>query len=209
MSGRQLQAARKKAKGKGGNNKRKGKDYKFAMQEQAQRGNYATFNSVKEKVVTYVQKTFEFGRDISTAIRDGKKFDPNTKQPTRKKYKIQAGATETAEERTTRVLMEADGQKAHDIMYDSEVKHWLKRKYAYKENKAMVFALIMNDYCTSAMKNRIQEHPDYDKELLDDPIKLLDAIQILTHNPIRAVYPITSGVDVLHRWCTMKQYPWE
>ena len=109
MSGRQLQAARKKAKGKGGNNKRKGKDYKFATKEQAQRGNYATFNSVKEKVVTYVQKTFEFGRDISTAICDIKKLDPITKQPTRKKYKISAPATETAEERKTRVLKEADG----------------------------------------------------------------------------------------------------
>ena len=60
-------------------------------------------------MVTYIQKTFEFGRDISTAIRDGKKFDLNTKQPTRKKYKIQAAVTETAEERTTRVIKEVDG----------------------------------------------------------------------------------------------------
>ena len=50
------------------------------------------------------------------------------------------------------------------------------------------------------MKNRIQEHPEYKKKLLGNPIKLLDAIKELTHNPIRAVYPIASGVDVLYRW---------
>ena len=213
MSGRQLQASRQWSRGgsrnNNNNNKRKSKEFKFATQEQSQKGNYGTFNAVKEKIVIHIQKTYEFGRDIATAICDGKTFDPTTKRPTRNVYRITPSATETVEEKTNRLLRESDGQKAFDIEYDSELKHYLKRKYLYKENEAMAFALIVNDYCTTAMKNRIQEHPEYEKKLLDDPIKLLDAIRILTHNPLRAVYPIASGVDVLYRWYTLKQYAHE
>ena len=203
MSGRQLQASRQWSRGgsrnNNNNNERKSKEFKFATQEQSQKGNYGTFNAVKEKKVIHIQKTYEFGRDIATAIRDGKTFDPTTKRPTRNMYCITPPATETVEEKTNRLLRESDGQKAFDIEYDSELKHYLKRKYSYEENEAMAFALIVNDYCTTAMKNRIQEHPEYETKLLDDPIKLLDAIRILTHNPLRAVYPIASGVDVLYR----------
>ena len=165
MSGRQLQALRqwnrRGGKNNNNNNDRKSKEYKFATQEQPQRGKYATFNAVKEKVIIHIQKTYEFGRDISSAICDGKTFEPTTKKPTRNLYCITPSATETVEDKTNRLLRESDGQKAFDIKYDLELKHYLKRKYLYKENEAMAFALIVNDYCTTAMKNRIQEHPEY------------------------------------------------
>ena len=154
------------------------------------KGNYATFNAVKEKILIHIQKTYKFGRDIATAIRDGKTFDPTTKKPTRNVYCITPTATETVDKKTNRLLRESDGQKAFNIEYDLELKHYLKCKYSYKENEAMAFALIINDYCTTAIKNHIQEHPEYKKKLLDNPIKLLDAIKVLTHNPLRAVYPI-------------------
>ena len=108
MSGRQLQASCQWSRGgsrnNNNNNERKSKEFKFATQEQSQKGNYGTFNAVKEKIVIHIQKTYKFGRDIATAIRDGKTFDPRTKKLTRSVYCITPPATETVDKKTNRLL---------------------------------------------------------------------------------------------------------
>jgi hypothetical protein len=48
------------------------------------------------------------------------------------------------------------------------------------------------------MQNRIEEHPDYESKIQDDPIELLEKIKVLMHNPIRAKYPFCltdGGID--------------
>ena len=55
------------------------------------------------------------------------------------------------------------------------------------------------------MKTRIEEHCDY-VIILDDPIKLLTEIKTLTHNTVRAQYPIASITDHLARWLNTKQH---
>ena len=60
MSGRQLQDSRQWNRGGGrnnnNNNERKSTEFKFATQEQSQKGNYSTFNAVKEKIVIHIKK---------------------------------------------------------------------------------------------------------------------------------------------------------
>ena len=42
------------------------------------------------------------------------------------------------------------------------------------------------------MQHRIEEHPDFESTIQNDPIELLKAIKIVMHDPIRAKYPYTS-----------------
>ena len=85
--GRQATAWRYNDKGRGGGkpsqNKTKEKEYKFATQEQMSRGYYGTYNSVKDNIITEVQKAFEYGCNIATAIRSGTKFDLLALEPER------------------------------------------------------------------------------------------------------------------------------
>ena len=56
------------------------------------------------------------------------------------------------------------------------------------------------------MQNRVQDHPKYDSEIIDDPIRLLEEIKILTHNTVRAQYPIASIVEQLSKWLNIQQH---
>ena len=46
---------------------------KFATQEQMLRGNYATYNTVKDVIVQEVQRKYKFGSDVAKSIRDGQR----------------------------------------------------------------------------------------------------------------------------------------
>ena len=48
------------------------------------KGYYRTYTSVKDAIVIEVQKKYEYGCDIATAIRTGKKFDLDALEPVRK-----------------------------------------------------------------------------------------------------------------------------
>ena len=49
---------------------------------------------------------------------------------------------------------------------------------------------IFDKYCTPAVQNGLQQHPEYNEKLKDDPIRTFDAIEILIYNPVRVVYPL-------------------
>ena len=55
------------------------------------------------------------------------------------------------------------------------------------------------------MQSRIEEHPDFDTKLQDDPIELLKAIKVLMHDPIRAKYPYASLTEAVARIVNIKQ----
>ena len=49
-------------------------------------------------------------------------------------------------------------------------------------------------------------HIDLNSELVDNPIKLIDAIKVLIHDTLRAQYPIASIVSQLSKWINIKQH---
>jgi hypothetical protein len=61
-------------------------------------------------------------------------------------------------------------------------------------------------YCTKQMQARIEQHPDYNSKLKHKPIAVLEDIQMLMHDPIRAQYPLVSMTDHLMRLSTSKQH---
>ena len=197
--GRQATAWRYNDKGRGGGGrngppKTKEKEYKFATQEQIAQGNYyGTYDSIKDNIITEVQKVFEYGCDIATSIRDGKRFDLDAEEPKRKESIKTDDAARMLE------------QGGFDIRYQETLRVHLERDKHLRENEKKTYSLIISDFCTKQMKTRIEEHPEYAK-IVDDPIKLLHEIKTLTHDTVRAQYPIASITDHMARWLNTKQH---
>jgi hypothetical protein len=55
------------------------------------------------------------------------------------------------------------------------------------------------------MQARIEQHPDYETKLKNDPIAVLEAIKTLMHNSVRAQYPIVTVTDALGRLMNVRQ----
>ena len=94
----------------------KEKDMRFATQDQMTRGYYGTYNAVKELIITEVQKKYEYGCDIATAIRTGKRFDIKSVEPKR-------GISENKDENE-----KSHEQGGLDILYQEELRVHLDRK---------------------------------------------------------------------------------
>jgi hypothetical protein len=97
-------------------------------------------------------------------------------------------------------------QQGMDMIFKAEIKQYLERKEALRENLMKAYALIFSVHCNKTMQNRIQEIPNFKSEIQDDPIKLLKAIKITMHDPARAKYPYVSLTAVLIRLLTMRQF---
>ncbi|MGC9205415.1 MAG: hypothetical protein ACP5FN_04055, partial [Candidatus Micrarchaeia archaeon] len=57
--------------------------------------------------------------------------------------------------------------------------------------------MIFAKYCTKSLQSRVEAHPDFEKEIENDPIKLFKVIKVLMHDPICAQYPLISMTNAL------------
>jgi hypothetical protein len=76
-----------------------------------------------------------------------------------------------------------------DIMYQAKLERYLERKDALEQNLTKAYALIFSTYCNKTMQNRIEEHPDYETTIRDDPIELLSKIKVLPRCILQKLKP--------------------
>ena len=81
----------------------------------------------------------------------------------------------------------------------------MERKDILEKGLKKAFAYIFSNFCTKAMQQRIEEHPDF-STIQDDPMELLKVIKLVMHDPIRAKYPMASMIDTLWRMINIKQF---
>jgi len=96
-------------------------------------------------------------------------------------------------------------QTGLDIQWQEEFKEWQECRKTLKSGKIKACALIFQNYCTKAMQSRIEEHPDFETKIRDDPIALLEAIKTLTHDPVRAWSQFASETEALNRVVNLRQ----
>ncbi len=168
------------------------REVKFSPQNQG-KANYATYATVKEAVVNHIQKSYKGGLDVAKGLKDMSKVNLSKVEPKR------GVSTEKVD---TDKAMEQTG---FDIKYQEELRWHIDRKDALEEGMNKAYALIVTTYCTRSMQSRIEEHPEFTSKIEDDPIAVLEAIQTLMHDPVRAQYPMTSMTDALCRLVNVKQ----
>jgi hypothetical protein len=91
------------------------------------------------------------------------------------------------------------------MQYQAELTTYAERFQVLEQNGSRAFALIMQEYCSSTMRHRVENHRDYETSIIDDPIELLKAITILMHDPVSAKYPYAVLTDTLSRFLNTKQ----
>jgi len=72
-------------------------------------------------------------------------------------------------------------------------------------NMKHAFATICDEYCMNGMHQRIETHPDYATRIEDDPIVLLEEIQKLMHETVRAQYNMLMFLEAITALVTIKQ----
>ena len=62
------------------------------------------------------------------------------------------------------------------MLFKAELDEYMKRKRIYKDNKVKAYAFIW-DRCTKAMQAKVQSRSDFESQVYNDPLKLLNAIR--------------------------------
>ena len=156
----------------------------------------ATYETVKTPIEQYVQKMYKHGQDIAKSLRELEKKDLTTEMPMRR----MSGLVAESEERLRKT--EQDG---YNILYTAKVQNYMDRKITFDTNLARAYALVLSTYCNRMMQHRIEEYPDFESTIQNDPIELLKAIQTVMHDPIRAKYPYASLTEALMGTLNIKQ----
>ena len=92
------------------------KENKVVTHGVGKQGQTVTFNTVKDHIVYYVQKSYPFGLDIATSLRDKDLFDLGTVKPTRPVSKEKVDGNQNFE------------QDGIDIKYTANMKEHVERK---------------------------------------------------------------------------------
>jgi hypothetical protein len=156
-----------------------------------------TYDTVKEHIMQYVEKTYMKGQDVAVSLRDLTIKDLSSLRPSR------GDAT------ATDPVAKVNKQAGMDIRYQAKLKSYLDRKDTLEQNLTKAYDLIFSKYCNKTMQNRIEEHPDYENTIQDDPIELLEKFKVLMHDPIRAKYPFASLTEALIKLMNIKQLEYE
>ena len=152
---------------------------------------YANYTAVKDAAILKMQKTLH--DEVIASVREEELVDMEDSKPIRK---WSANTDKKAEEQEN--LQYQDEYKIEFEMWANECRTFkrdMKKAYAHSY-----------DYCTEAMKRRIEENPKFKEEVLDDPIKLLKEIAKAMHQPVRSSYPYEVVAEGLQRIVNMKQY---
>ena len=154
------------------------KEYLFAPKTQSQNTKYASFASVKERIVQKAQKKYKYGSDVAKSLKDEKLVNLSKAKP-----QMKMSTKTDAEEKKVE-------QRMFEIDYQEEVSRFLDRKTHLEENMKKVYTKIFTKYCTRNMQQRLEEHPDFDV-FEDNPIKTLEIIRNTTHD---TVCTVSNGV---------------
>jgi hypothetical protein len=95
--------------------------------------------------------------------------------------------------------------KAFQYDYRDDMKIHKQRVLTFKENLVKAYGLIWDDYMTTTMQNRIEQHPDYASKIKNNPVELVLAIRSSMHETVRAQHSIITLFSALTKFFTYKQ----
>ena len=67
------------------------------------------------------------------------------------------------------------------------------------------YSLIWDTYCAKDVQVAISELPNFETEIRDDPLKLLEKVKELMHTPEKAKYPVLAIVEIMTNFLKYRQ----
>ena len=95
-------------------------------------------------------------------------------------------------------------QDSLNLEYTEELCNYNNPIKLYNENKQKACALIFS-YCNKVMQSRIEESSNFETEIHNDPLKLLDVIKHKMYNPARAKHEFVLLTELLSQLLTTLQ----
>ena len=151
-----------------------------------------TYEVVKDFILDKIQREYQNPLDVIKSLRELQKVDLDKEKPERQQSKKKKDEEKAFEQQT------------FDMEYDALIQEYIERKKDFKANLNNAFALIKS-FCNQTMVNKLEALPDYEAQILDDPIKLLENIKILMHDPECARYEFGSLTEAMQRVVNIKQ----
>jgi hypothetical protein len=169
------------------NNNKKNKtsaqiEYKFTPHTTS-KSRRATFSTVKDHLVNKIQRDFKGGKDIADSLIAMEKVDLSQYRPTLETSILGSDSAR------------ANEQKQFDMIFRAKIEKFIEQENDLEQGLPKAYSLIYSTYCTTTMQTRIEEHKDFESKIKNDPIKLLEAIQVLMQNPMQARYPFATMMD--------------
>ena len=165
---------------------------KFYPYGSGRKGQLVTYATVKDNIVSFIQRSYRYGKDIAVSLRDLQKKDLSAERPTR------MISNKTGDDKK----LEQDG---FDMIYQAEIKQFLERVRVLEDNLDKAYAFLFGTYCSKAIQSWVEEHPDYETTIRHDPIELLKTVSVLMHDTTRAKYPYASLYDAMMHLFNMSQ----
>ena len=128
------------------NNRSTKKEYKFHPQTQG-KTDFASFQSVLDEILGYVQKTWDDAMDIVKSVKKMDYEDLNLLMPAR--------------ELSTKTIAEGQelDQQGLDIRYKEDYRAWKKRVEAFDKNKPKFYKLLQSTCSSPAQQTLVLRPP--------------------------------------------------
>jgi hypothetical protein len=172
------------------------KEIKFSPHTQG-KAQSATYATVKDAIIQHVQKTYKDSNDVAQSLKEATMIDLTKEKPVR---------SISTQEDATKASVEQSGM---DREYQEELRRFLDHEDSLHQGLYKAYALIIGNYCTRPMQARVEEHPEFESKIENNPIELLEVIKTLMHDPVRAQYPMVSMSEALTRLVNVKQFEGE
>ena len=94
--------------------------------------------------------------------------------------------------------------RQYELDYKAEYDEYMKRKRTLEENSYKAYAEVWAR-CNKAMQSKIESRKDYESEIYNDPIKLIDAIKEHALNYEESRYEMSIILDAFKSFINCRQ----
>lgn len=150
------------------------------------------YEETTEYLINHIKKTFEYGSDIATALKEMCPPKTNTWRPSMR-------TSIASDEALKKVEIEQ-----FKIEFRSDYESYRKRLQVYENNRTKAYALLW-ERSTKAIKNRIEARSDFAVRIENDPIELLKAIKDHSLNYQENRYSMSIVLDSMRNLMSTKQ----
>ena len=182
---------------------------KFTPHVAGSKKKVATYDTVKDYVLNYIQRSYKHGVDVVKEIEetldtvDVNDIVFNEPKPERKVVDVSKYAMTLSEVERSKVLIGLE-QGGYDLEYAQEIRDYNDRANAFDGNVYKAYSYIWS-CCSTTMQSRIEEMSNFNMEIKDKPVALLREIKRKMYVSARAKYDYVILTETLNQLLTCNQ----
>lgn len=164
-------------------------DYQYYLGSAKQASDYEATTSY---LINQIKKTYAYGNDIATALDRLQHVDLSPFKPT-----LQSSQSKDED---IKALENEQFRLEFKTLFDV----YVKREQTYQMNLSKAYAFLW-DQCSKAMQQKIESRQDYEKDIVNNPIKLLGAIKKHALSFQDKKYPMVIIMDAFRVFSSTRQ----